>query len=257
MSKHSASQEEIRPTKRGDAVYRAAGHLLRPLYHLPMQPEMVGIEKLPSKGGFIVVANHITEIDPITVAYPLFKRGVLPRFLAKDSLFRVPVLGWLMRQCAHIPVARGSAQAAQSLDVAQAVLSSGGAVLIFPEGTLTKDPEFWPMTGKSGAARLALATGAPVYPVAHWGDHEFWPQHGKPRFGLPRKKVRIVVGDPIDWSDLVEAREPGATYSHGEITAVTQRMLDRITALLEDIRGEKAPEGRWNSVLNVRQAPEQ
>lgn len=204
-----------------------------------------------------MVANHITEIDPITVAYPLFVRGVLPRFLAKDSLFRVPVLGWLMRQCAHIPVARGSAQAAKSLDVAQAVLSSGGAVLIFPEGTLTKDPELWPMTGKSGAARLALETGAPVYPIAHWGDQDFLPQYGKPRFSLRRKKVSIVVGDPIDWSDLLEDREPGAHYSHDELTAVTNRMLDQITGLLEDLRGEKAPAGRWNSVLDIRQAPEQ
>ncbi|MFW0119514.1 lysophospholipid acyltransferase family protein [Rothia sp. P5764] len=257
MSKHSAWPKEIKPSKRGDAVYRAAGHLLRPLYNLPMRPEMIGMEKLPADGGFIVVANHVTEIDPITVAYPLFMRGVLPRFLAKDSLFRVPLLGWLMRQCAHIPVTRGSAQAAKSLEVAQAVLSSGGAVLIFPEGTLTKDPELWPMTGKSGAARLALATGAPVYPIAHWGDQDFLPQYGKPRFGFPRKKVSIVVGDPIDWSDLLEDREPGTHYSHSQLTAVTNRMLDRITDLLEDIRGEKAPEGRWNSVLNVRQSPEQ
>lgn len=257
MSKNSASLEEIKPTKRGDAVYRAVGNLLRPLYNLPMRPEILGKEKLPADGGFIVVANHMTEIDPITVAYPLFLRGVLPRFLAKDSLFRVPVLGWLMRQCAHIPVTRGSAQAAKSLEVAQAVLSSGGAVLIFPEGTLTKDPELWPMTGKSGAARLALATGAPVYPIAHWGDQDFWPQYGKPRFSIRRKKVSIVVGDPIDWSDLIETREPGAHYSHSELTAVTDRMLDRITALLEELRGEKAPEGRWNSVLNIRQSPDQ
>lgn len=257
MSKYNALPKDIKPTKWGDRVYRTAGHILRPLYNLPMRPEIIGKEKLPADGGFIVVANHVTEIDPLTVAYPLFLRGVLPRCLAKDSLFRVPLLGWLMRQCAHIPVARGSAQAGKSLEVAQSVLDAGGAVLIFPEGTLTKDPELWPMTGKSGAARLALATGVPVYPIAHWGDQDFWPQYGRPRFGLRRKTVRIVVGDPIDWSDLVELRDPGAQYSHDEFTAVTNRMLDRITELLEELRGEKAPEGRWNAVLDIRQAPEQ
>lgn len=257
MNKHSASVAEIRPTKRGDAVYRTVGNLLRPLYNLPMKPEIIGKEKLPADAGFIVVANHMTVIDPITVAYPIFLHGSLPRFLAKDSLFRVPILGWLMRQCAHIPVARGSAQAGKSLEVAQSVLKSGGAVLIFPEGTLTKDPDLWPMSGKSGAARLALATGAPVYPLAHWGDQDFWPHRGKPRISLSRKKVSIVVGDPVDWSDLVEQKEPGAHYSHDELSAVTNRMLDRITALLEELRGEKAPEGRWNSVLNIRQSPDQ
>ncbi|WP_237223261.1 lysophospholipid acyltransferase family protein [Rothia nasimurium] len=257
MSKNSASLSDIKPTKMGDTVYTVAGTLLRPLYNLPMKAQIEGREKLPKTGGFIVVSNHLTVIDPITAAYPLFLEGVLPRFLAKEALFRVPVLGWLMRQCAHIPVARGSARAGQSLEVAQNVLDAGGAVIIFPEGTLTKDPDMWPMTGKSGAARLALATGAPVYPVAHWGDQDFWPRRGKPRFSWPRKKVKIVVGDPVDFSDLVQRREDGARYTHDELAAVTNRMLDDVTALLEGLRGEKAPAGRWNAVLDVRQSPDQ
>lgn len=256
MTTKSSSLGDITPTAKGDVVYRVAGNLLRPLYNIPMKLDITGIEKLPQEGGYIVISNHLTVVDPITVAYPLFIRGVLPRFLAKEGLFRVPVLGWLMRQCAHIPVSRGSAQAGKSLDVARNVLDAGGAVLIFPEGTLTKDPEQWPMTGKTGAARLALATGAPVIPIAHWGDQEFWPRGGKPRFGFPRKKVQIVVGDPIDFSDLLAYAEPEAKQSRQQLAEVTTRMLDRVTDLLETIRGEKAPAGRWNAVLGVRQAPE-
>ncbi|MDY6051089.1 MAG: lysophospholipid acyltransferase family protein [Rothia sp. (in: high G+C Gram-positive bacteria)] len=257
MSTKSDSLRDIKPTTLGDAVYTVAGTLLRPLFNLPLKVQIQGREKLPKTGGFIVVSNHLTVIDPVTVAYPLFIEGILPRFLAKEALFRAPVLGWLMRQCAHIPVARGSAQAGQSLEVAQNVLQGGGAVIIFPEGTLTKDPDMWPMSGKTGAARLALATGAPVYPIAHWGDQDFWPRRGKPRFSLPRKKVTIVVGDPVDFSDLAQRRETDTRYSQQELTAITNRMLDGVTTLLEGLRGEKAPNGRWNAVLNVRQSPDQ
>ncbi|WP_237188100.1 lysophospholipid acyltransferase family protein [Rothia nasimurium] len=257
MSAQGRSLADIRPTTSGDRVYRLAGTLLRPLYNLPMKTTIIGREKLPREGGFIVVSNHLTVVDPITVAYPLFLEGVLPRFLAKESLFRVPLLGWLMRQCAHIPVARGSARAGQSLDVARSVLEGGGAVIIFPEGTLTADPDQWPMTGKTGAARLALQTGAPVYPVAHWGDQEFWPTDGKPRFSFKRKPVKIVVGEPLDFSDLVATPDHGEKPTSEDLAAVTNRMLDEVTHLLEGLRGEKAPAGRWNAVLNLRQAPDQ
>ncbi|MGV3103347.1 lysophospholipid acyltransferase family protein [Rothia sp. 32237D007AR] len=257
MSTKSNSLRDIKPTTLGDAIYTVAGTFLRPLFNLPMKVKIQGREKLPKTGGFIVVSNHLTVIDPVTVAYPLFIEGILPRFLAKEALFKAPVLGWLMRQCAHIPVARGSAQAGQSLEVAQNVLQGGGAVIIFPEGTLTKDPDMWPMSGKTGAARLALATGAPVYPIAHWGDQDFWPRRGKPRFSLPCKKVTIVVGDPVDFSDLAQRRETDTRYSQQELTAITNRMLDGVTTLLEGLRGEKAPNGRWNAVLNVRQSPDQ
>lgn len=257
MAKNSPSLSDIKPTAFGDAVYRTAGSLVRPLYNIPMKIEIEGREKLRRNDGYIVVSNHVTVVDPITAAYPLFVQGILPRFLAKDGLFRVPVLGWLMRQCAHIPVARGSAQAGKSLDVARNVLDAGGAVIIFPEGTLTSDPDLWPMTAKSGAARLALQTGAPVLPIAHWGDQDFWPSEGKPRFGFPRKKVKVKVGDPIDFSDILAGRDPDSSYTRDELKAVTDRMMDAITELLQDLRGEPAPEGRWNSVLKVRENPQQ
>ena len=253
MTTPTVSATDIKPTRWGNAVYRCAGNLLRPLYHLPMKIEIQGAEKLPQEGGFIVVSNHLTMVDPITAAYPLFRAGILPRFLAKESLFRAPLLGWLMRQCAHIPVARGSAHAGQSLLVAQQVLEAGGAVLIFPEGTLTTDPELWPMSSKTGAARLALATGAPIYPLAHWGDQNFLDQEGKVHWAWPRHRVKVVIGDRIDVSDLQTPQETTGRPSHKQLKELTNRMLDSLTSLLEEIRQEKAPSGRWNGQLKERE----
>lgn len=241
---------ELKPTAWGNAVYKIAGNTLRPLYNLVIDIEFRGIEKLP-EGGCIVVANHISEVDPITVAYPLFKEGKLPRFLAKESLFHAPVLGWLMRTIAHVPVSRGSVDARKSLETARNIVEAGGSIIIYPEGTLTTDPDQWPMVGRTGAARLALATGAPVVPIAHWGDQQFMPPRSKPRFGK-RHKVVVEVGDPIDFSDLVTEQKE-ERYSRSELMAVTDRMMDAVTAVLADIRGEKAPEGRWNPSTGVRE----
>lgn len=254
MSAHSSKQPlpELKPTESGDALYRVIGNLTRGIYRGLISLSVEGKEKLPKDRGYIVVSNHMSEMDPITVAYPVFVTGTLPRFLAKESLFRAPVLGFLLRKLAHIPVARGSVDARKSLQTAQNVVSGGGAVIIYPEGTLTKDPGLWPMQGRTGAARLALATGAPVYPIAHWGDHEVLPAKGKPHL-FPRKKIKVVVGDPLDLSAYSKASDE-AKYTRDELTAVTNKMLDAVTELLEDIRGEKAPTGRFNMATGQREA---
>lgn len=253
MVKKQAQQPlpELEPTASGDALYKILGHSARLVYHLVMSPKIEGKEKLPRTQGYIVVANHCTEVDPITVAYPVFLTGTLPRFLAKESLFRAPGLGFILRKLAHIPVARGSVDARKSLETAKNVVNAGGAVIIYPEGTLTKDPELWPMQGRTGAARLALATGAPVYPIAHWGDQDFLPPKGKPRF-FPRKKVRVKVGDALDLSSVVQPRED-SRYTRSELGAVTDYFMDSVTGLLEDLRGEKAPQGRYNPATGQRE----
>jgi 1-acyl-sn-glycerol-3-phosphate acyltransferase len=212
------------------------------------------------------VANHTTELDPVTVAFPAFVEGALPRFLAKDSLFRAPVLGYIMRKLAHIPVVRGSVDARKSLITARKIVEAGGAVVIFPEGTTTHDPQLWPMQARTGAARLALATGAPVYPVAHWGDEQILGYVDEPgedgrikekrKISLfPRKTVRVKVGKALDIASLVEDASPEAKHTRTELGVVTDAMLDAITAELEKIRGEKAPEGRWNPRTKRREAP--
>ena len=242
---------ELKPTAFGDSMYRVLGTAARGVYRSLLSLQLEGKEKLPRDRGYIVISNHLTELDPVTVAYPVFVTGTLPRFLAKESLFRAPGLGWMLRTLAHIPVARGSVDARKSLETAQNVVDGGGAVIIYPEGTLSKDPDGWPMAGRTGAARLALATGAPVIPIAHWGDQDFLPPHSKPSI-LPRKKVRVKVGDPLDFSHIVQS-EPGKKYTRSELVELTNFMLDAVTELLEDIRGEKAPEGRFNPATGQRE----
>lgn len=118
-------------------------------------------EKPPLDGAFVMAPNHHSEIDLPGRGGRDVEDGRLPRFLAKDSLFRVPVLGAALRATGMVPVARGNL-ASQALEQAKTVVEQRSGVIVYPEGTLTRDPDLWPMRGKSGAVRIALAGGIPV-----------------------------------------------------------------------------------------------
>ena len=249
---------ELRPTPGGDRLYKVLGTLMRPVYATIGKVRFEGIENLPTNGSYIVVANHTTELDPVTIGYAPFIKGALPRFLAKDSLFHAPVLGYIMRKLAHIPVVRGSADARKSLDTARGVLAAGGAVVIFPEGTTTTEENNWPIPARTGAARLALSTGVPVIPMAHWGDQEilgyeyYTDEDGKQKYHrkvslFPRKTVRVKIGKPMDVRTLVADPSPEAKHTRAELREVTESMMAEVTRLLEELRGEKAPQGVWNA----------
>ncbi|UZD61285.1 lysophospholipid acyltransferase family protein [Brevibacterium sp. JSBI002] len=135
-----------------------------------------GLGNLPPEGeGMIVAAYHANHLDPILVGLALKRNGRMPHFLAKSTLF-TGILGMLLKRIGQIPVLRASAQAGDSLAYAKQALAKGETVVIYPEGTLTKDPDFWPQHFKTGTARLALETGAPIIPVAHWGLNEIYPR---------------------------------------------------------------------------------
>lgn len=199
-----------------------------------------GFEALP-QGGYILCPNHLTEIDPLVVGHAIYSNGRLPRWLAKDSLFNVPVLGWMLRETGQVPVARSATSAGESLKAAKKVLDAGGVIVIYPEGTLTRDPNLWPMVGRTGAARLALQTGAPVVPMAHWGDQELLPRYSKKMNLFPRKHVTVLAGKPIDLEDLREAPRTRAVLEDA-----TDRIMDAITALSAELRQEDAPSERWD-----------
>lgn len=225
--------------ERSTRTYRNLARVVRALLFATTRPQWSGAEHLRQAGGFIAAGNHATNVDPLTFAHYLWDNGIAPRILAKDSLFGVPLLGRLLRATGQIPVARGTAAAGESLAAAQRALAAGECVVVFPEGTLTREPDLWPMQGKTGIARLALATGAPVVPIAQWGAHRLLGRYAKVLKPFPRTTVTVVAGPPVDLSDLRDRQDAAA------LREATERIMAAITTQLEQIRGERAPEERF------------
>lgn len=198
--------------------------------------------KIPATGGCIVVCNHISHLDPLLMAHFVYDHGRIPRYLAKAGVFKNKVLGFFLKAAGQIPVERLSANAAGAFAAAVAAVNAGECVVVYPEGTLTRDPDLWPMVGKSGAARIALETGCPVIPVGQWGAQAVLPPYAKKPDLVPRKNVTMKAGDPIDLDDL-RAIEPRTTVV---INQATDRIMAALTALVAEIRGEQAPAERFD-----------
>ncbi len=200
-------------------------------------------ERIPATGAFILAPNHYTNFDPLVTAYVLWMHGRVPRFLAKAGLFKVPVLGAILRGTGQIPVERAGAApgSPDPLAAASRLVNDGLAVIVYPEGTLTRDPELWPMRGKFGAVRLALEHGIPIVPCATWGVQEILPRYSKRLSLFPRKNVNVIIGEPVDLSAWEGKPRTGATYAEA-----TNAVMNSITALLEELRDEKAPLERWD-----------
>jgi len=229
------------------AGYLAASFLVRPVLNALMAKDWEGTEHLPDT-GFIVCANHVSNLDPLAMGHFVYNQGHLPHFLAKAELFQIPVVGGLLGAMRQIPVDR-SRGGNDSLVAADAVLAEGGAIIIYPEGTLTSDPGLWPMKAKTGAARLALKTGVPVVPVAQWGIQDVLPRTAKVPSVRPRRTARIRVGAPVSLEDL-----RGSALTRSVLDTASERIMSAITAELEVLRGEPAPAGRWNPRTGQREA---
>lgn len=202
-----------------------------------VRPTWLATEKLPRVGGLVVAVNHISNADPLAIGQFLAYSGRWPHFLAKSSLFDVPAFGSLLRATAQLPVLRASREASHALTAAVAAVREGQVVIIYPEGTITHDPDLWPMRGKTGAARIALEANCPVIPVGQWGAQEI--MDGRrihfPHL-LPPKKLRVLVGDPVPLSDLRSQPVTAAT-----LDTATNRIMAAITALVAELRGETPP----------------
>ncbi len=205
--------------------------------------EIEGGEHLPLDGSYVLAPNHYSEFDPLILAVATWRLGRAPRFMAKESLFRVPVLGWLLRATGMVPVARASTAAAAKQTLAQstALVADRRGVIVYPEGSLTRDPDMWPMRGKTGAVRLAIAasTPIPVIPVATWGVQEILPRYGKLRFWPPRRRVKMLLGPPVDLSAFTGT-------SPATLTAATDAVMRDVSILLGRLRDETPPAERWN-----------
>jgi 1-acyl-sn-glycerol-3-phosphate acyltransferase len=159
-------------------------------------------------------------------------------------VFKVPVVGWILRSAGQIPVYRQSQDAARAFSAAVAAVESGRCVIVYPEGTITRQPAGWPMVGKTGAARIALSTGCPLVPVAQWGPQELLRPYDWRLRLLPRKLMQIRAGEPVDLSDLAD--DP---ITPDLLKQATERVMTAITRLLEDIRGEAAPATRFDPLV--------
>lgn len=211
---------ELNPNK--TLVYRVVAAVVVGLSRILFRPTITGREHIPLQGPVLIAPIHRSNVD---FAFTLFmsKRKVF--FMAKDSLFRVPLLGPLVRHLGAFPVRRGSADR-DSMTLAEEVLRRGYALVLFPEGTRKEGRPVLPL--HDGAMFVAARTGAVVVPVGIGGSDRAMPKGAK----LPRPaKIRIVIGTPIapPVSQGRVARSAVAAKSEelrGELEAVYWQSLD-------------------------------
>jgi 1-acyl-sn-glycerol-3-phosphate acyltransferase len=225
-------------------TYRSVVLALKPSMLAVTRRDWAGEENVPPTGvGCVVAANHVSEIDPLVVAHFVHDSGRAPRFMAKASILDLPVAGHLLRHLGQIPVYRETRNASLSLQGAMDAVRAGECVVIYPEATLTRDPDLWPMRGKSGVARIALETGCPVVPVAHWGAQRLLPPYARVARVFPPVTVTVRAGAAVGLSDLA-----GGRPSARALKVATDRIMAAIVTLLEDIRGERAPAERFDPI---------
>jgi 1-acyl-sn-glycerol-3-phosphate acyltransferase len=222
--------------------------ILWPLLRLLMRHKWQGRENFPKSGGVILAPNHLSYADWPTVALFSYSYGHrYPVFMIKSPVFEVKFIGRLLYKVGQLPVYRGRGDAGLVLKQAEQALAAGACVVVYPEGTATRDPDLWPMAGKTGAARLALTTGAPVVPIAHWGAQDILPYGSKKPRLWPRKTVRMAAGPAVDLSAYA-----GQRLSASTLKAATADIMADITALLATIRHERAPAEVWDPAVGGR-----
>jgi len=217
---------------------RFAEFVLRPLLTVFTERTWVGHENVPATGPAIFVANHTSMADPLVIAHFLYDRPREMRVLVKSDLFTVPLVGTVLRSSGQIPVHRAGRNAGDALRTAAARIRAGEAPLIYPEGTVTRDPDLWPMQGKTGAARLFLDTGAPVIPIVQWGAHRLHDYRtGRLRL-RPRTPVAVSAGPPVDLTGYA-----GAPPTAPVLKELTEVIMRRLRDDLAELRGVPAPTG--------------
>ena len=216
--------------------FKFGATLVRPILNLVGRREWRGVENIPKSGAAIAVCNHISYVDPLVFTHFLYDNGRAPRYLGKASLFKLPIIGRVLSGAGQIPVERETSGASNSLVHAIAFLKSGHLLGVYPEGTLTRDENYWPMKAKTGIARLAILTQVPVIPCAQWGAQKLLPAYSKKLKLFPRAKFQVVAGPPLEFSKWEgRAEDPVA------LEEATAYVMSAVTRLLEQLRGESAP----------------
>ena len=212
-----------------EPAFRIAEALGLPPFKLWFNWRFEGLDRIPERGPSLLAANHISYLDPVAHAYFLAERGRRARFLAKSELFDIPVFGAALRNAKQIPVRRDAGDRSP-LERAERALEEGEAVVVYPEGTVTKDPEYLPMRARTGVVRLSIASGVPITPLAIWGAQHVWQKSGPGSltFGRP---IWVKAGDPIDISAYGEQADDADV-----LRTLTDDVIEQLRALVIDLR---------------------
>lgn len=207
-----------------------------PILNLVGKKRWRGAENIPQSGRVIIASNHVSYLDVLFLTHFLYSNGRAPRYIGKEGVFKVPIIGRIVLAAGQIPVLRESKDAAKALEHAVKTLQAGHLLGVYPEGTLTRDANGWPMIAKTGLARLAIITQSPVIPVAQWGSQIVMPTYERKVKFFPRTPIKILAGKPLDLT-----RWYGKENDPVALTQATAYVMRAITDLLEELRGEKRP----------------
>lgn len=207
-----------------------------------------GLENVPQEGVFITACTHVTMFDVFVPMTSLFHMGRRPRYMAKAELATWPILGKWFQLVGMQPVPRRSGKAQEIIDESIRILTGGRPLSIWPEGTVTRDPQKWPMSMKNGIGMIALESSrrlgkqVPLFCAVTWGAasiNHWWP--------WPRKNVVMCYDTQLDYADLLEdSASWGSMPPQEAADMLTERVRKRMTDIMEIIRGEQAPEGYWD-----------
>ncbi|MFN2543239.1 MAG: lysophospholipid acyltransferase family protein [Actinomycetota bacterium] len=207
---------------RDDPWWRCALFVVGGLFRLSHRLRIEGLERIPAAGPAILAANHVSPLDPVAIAIAASMRGRTIRYLGAAEVFRIPVIGWVLRRLRQIPLHRGKGDRA-AIEDAAGVIASGSLAGIHPEGRLGTGEALLP--ARRGAARLAIAAGAPLVPIGVWGMQWRWPRGGIKLRRPLRPVAALVIGDPI--------RPGGLGNADDDIQDLTDRVMRSIEGLIE------------------------
>jgi len=217
-------------------TFRFGAAVLIPILRAITKRDWQGAQYIPKTGPVIVCSNHLSYLDVLMLTHYLYKNGRAPRYLGKSGIFKTPIIGKILLGAGQVPVERETKAAGEALVHALELLKAGHLIGVYPEGTLTRDENNWPMIAKTGLARLAIISKAPVIPIAQWGSQIVMPTYSKKIKLFPRTKIMMHAGPPLDFSKWYGKEEDPEALK--EATAYAMRA---ITDLLEPMRGEKRP----------------
>ncbi|MEJ2860309.1 lysophospholipid acyltransferase family protein [Actinomycetospora flava] len=216
--------------------YGFAIDLLWPVLMAVARWDYRGGNQVPTRGGALLAVNHLSHVDPIVLVSYVLANGRVPRFLAMKELWGQTFVGAPLRGGRHIPVDRGKS-GIEAYRAAVEAVQRGEVVVVYPEGGFADHSDGWPRAARTGIARMALETGAPVIPVAQWGSNHLLPPTATRPTLFPRATLRVLAGPPVALDDLRAGR-----IGRKSLQEATDRIMGRITEQLAVLRGEEPPQ---------------